>query len=468
MACCSTGEAGSNKSFRAAAKITRGGTLKGLSLVLPTSIILASGAVPSRAASTTGTDSLDALQNSISTQEAKLKKLELQLEQQSLQLDQQQMLLNSEMAKLRGTGTGSTTQTPQVVDTIPNGTTSTEAPVSGTVGEQQQQQQQQQNEQKTKRILQTATNLSNSGGILTPRDQFVIDPSIEYDYYAQNQLALNGFTIIPGITFGNIFISRSEQHFLTPALTMRYGVTNDFEINAKVPFVVGYGTLVAQAAGPSAQPITANANNANIGDIQVGASYQFNNGYNGWPVFVGNLEFKSVTGVNPYEVPVYTVSDPNGAYLAGIQKKLPTGTGFYSLQPSLTIFYPTDPGVIFGNIQYIKNFSRTLDVQNPAGGAGIPENLQPGSAVDATFGLGFAMNDKASMTFSYEQEHVFGASVNNRAIVGSSYDIGTFNFGVGYELSKRTNVNLGIGIGVGPNSPAAKILIEFPIRFNGF
>ena len=196
-------------------------------------------------------------------------------------------------------------------------------------------------------------------------------------------------------------------------------------------------------------------------------SYQFNRGDNGWPVFVGNLLFKSVTGVSPNQVPVFTVNDPNGQFLEGIQKKLPMGTRFYALEPSLTVFYATDPGVIFENVQYIKNFSRSFNVPNPAGGAATPENLQPGSAVAAIFGLGFALNEKASMTFSYEQEHVFGASVNDQSIRGSSYDFGAFNFGVGYQASRRTSKSRRQHWRR-PNSPVAKILVEVPTRFNAF
>jgi hypothetical protein len=81
--------------------------------------------------------------------------------------------------------------------------------------------------------------------------------------------------------------------------------------------------------------------------------------------------------------------------------------------------------------------------------------------------LGFALNDKASMTFSYQQEHVFGASENDKKIDGSSYDFGTFNFGLGYTVNATTNVNIGVGIGAGPNAPVAKILVEVPVRFNG-
>jgi hypothetical protein len=434
---------------------------------LPASLVYVASGIDVAQAAQGGPDSLSALQAAIAAQQAKLQQEEIQLEQQSLELDQQQRLLNSQMAKLRGTGTSATS--PAADATANSSTTSPAAatqaePANGTVGEEQQQQQQTNQQEQTKVILQSSTVLANTGGVLTPKGKLVIDPSIEYDYWAQNQLALNGFTIIPGITFGNIFIARVDQNFLTASVTARYGLTDHLEINAKIPFVAGYGTFTAQAAGPNAQPINASANNINIGDIQFGGSYQFNDGDNGWPVFVGNLTFKTATGVSPYSVPIYTVYDNGGSFLGGIQKKLPTGTGFYSLQPSVTVFYPTAPGVLFGNLEYIYNFSRSFNLLSSSGGT-VRENLEPGSAVAATFGMGFALNDKASMTLSYQQEHVFGSSVNNRSISGSAYDFGTFNFGLGYAISARTNFNIGVGIGAGPNAPVAKILFEIPMRF---
>lgn len=418
-------------------------------------------AAPAKAQSTA--DNIAALQKSISAQQAKLQQVEQQLEQQALQLQQQQQLLDQEMAKLRGAGTVK----PQKQQVVQETSAQTQAPVE-TAGAEQQQAQQQNQQDQTKVILQSSTVLSNAGGVLTPKGQLVIDPSVEYDYWTQNELNLNGFTIIPGITFGNIFISHVDQRYLMPALTLRYGITDRWEINVKLPFVLGWGTTTAQQAGADALPLTASANAANIGDIQIGSSYQFNSGDDGWPIFVGNFIFKTATGQNPYEVPIYNALNTNNQLLYGIAKKLPTGTGFYALEPSLTIFYPTAPGVLFANIQYIKNFSHSFTLPNTGGGPGSPVDLSPGMALAATFGLGFALNDKASMTLSYQEEHVFPASADGRQLAGSAYDFGTFNFGLGYAFSQRTSLNVGVGIGVGPYAPAAKILIEVPTRLNVF
>lgn len=421
----------------------------------------------------TSQNKLSALMTSIAAQQEKLNQEELQLEQQSLELSHQQQLLDTEMSSLRGTGEGGTpkpkgsTSSNNTVEYTAPATAPEQAPTQ-TVGAEQQQAQQENQDQQTKIILQSSTVLSNTGGVLTPKGQLLIDPSIEYDYWTQNQLNLNGFTIVPGITFGNIYISHVDQRFLTGAITARYGITDRLEVNLKIPVVGSFGAMTAQQAGQNAMPIHASQSNGNIGDIQFGASYQFNSGNNGWPVFVGNLLLKTATGQSPYDVPIYTSDNTSNQFLWGVPKKLPTGTGFYSLQPSLTVFYATAPGVLFGNLQFIQNFSSTFNIPNSGGGPATRESLQPGQAVAGTFGLGFALNDKASMTFSYQEEHVFASSVGGQEIPGSSYDFGTFNFGMGYAITPQTNLNIGVGIGVGPYAPAAKILIEIPTRFNLF
>ena len=239
---------------------------------------------------------------------------------------------------------------------------------------------------------------------------------------------------------------------------MRAGVTDRLELNVKIPYVYNNGTTTSLIPeGANAQLLTASAQNSAIGDVQLGASYQINSGQNGWPIFVGNLLFKTATGVSPFDVPIITVNDPNGQFLEGLPKKLATGTGFYSVEPSVTVLYPTAPGVLFGNLLYIDNLGRTVNIQNPGGGPPTSANVKPGQALAITFGIGFALNDRTSLTLSYQQEHVFTAYENSQPIAGSAYSFGTFNFGLGYEISRSTRVNVSVGIGAGQNTPVAKI-----------
>jgi hypothetical protein len=440
-------------------------------------------------------EDLKQLRAAIQKELADLKKREQKLHQEFLRLDQKSQLLDAELRRLRAAGTVAGSAAPPLApdnagpapaaEPRPKAAARNEvaqtsapaaepgagsgaqvspaapaegqsAPISGPSAEERQ----------ARQVVETAPTLSSVGGVLTPKGQIVIDPSIEYDYWAQNQLGVNGFQIIPGIFFGNVFATRFEQNITTAAVTVRGGVTDRLELNAKIPFVYNAGSTTSLIpVGPNAQILSVSANGAGIGDVQAGASYQFNSGEDGWPIFVGNFLFKTVTGTSPFDVPTITVFDPNGQFLATTPTKLATGTGFYSLQPSVTVLLPTAPGVLFANLQFMHNLARTQNVKDRQGVA-TPINLQPGEAPAITFGIGFALNDRAALTFSYQQTHVFTAYANGQAIAGSPYSYGTFNFGLGYQISQSTRLNLSVGVGTGPNTPAAKVLFELPYKFS--
>jgi hypothetical protein len=414
------------------------------------------------------------LRAEILKQQEQIKEQQRQIYLQSIRLNDQQNLLNAELGKLRGTGTGAPadaspppaapagTNTAQAAP-APAGSPPPATPANGAQGAPITGPSQQQKE--TQRVLQTAPELSSKGGVLTPQGYLVVDPQLEYDYWNQNQVNVSGFSVVPGITFGNINVQRVQANYVTNRYIFRYGVTNRLEVNLQVPIVYATGSTTTQPLGPNAQVFSPGASSFNIGDLEFGASYQFNSGEHGWPIFLGNLLFKTHTGVGPFDVPIYTTNDPNGIYIAGIQKRLPTGTGFYSLEPNVTVLFPTSPAVLFLNLLGGINFARTVDIPNLAGGAPTSASLSPGDYISGTFGVGFAVNDQTSMTFSYQQEHVFPSAENGSTIGGSSFDFGTFNFGLGFALTKNINLNLGAGIGVGPNNPVAKLLLEVPIKF---
>ncbi len=436
--------------------------------------------------------------SALKKQEAKLHQQFLELDRKSKLLDKKSQLLDRELQHMRAAGTGAVAAAPGVGEpgtpatisaapaaqapvaaapssgievaqapaaapapaeqgqSAPSSSGGESAPIQGPSAAQQQ----------ARQVVETAPALS-SGGVLTPKGQFVIDPSIEYDYWSQNQLGVNGFQIIPGITFGNIFANRVEQNITTAAVTGRYGITDSWEINIKVPYVYNTGqTISLIPEGTMAQLLNVGATGTGIGDLQFGSSYQINSGNNGWPIFIINGLFKTATGISPYQVPIITVNDPNGTFLEGTPKQLATGTGFYAIEPSLTVLLPTAPGVLFANIQDIHNFGRTQNVQNVNGGPPSPVFLQPGENPAITFGIGFSLNDRAALTFSYQQQHVFTASANHQPISGSPYSFGTFNFGLGYQISQSTRLNLSVGIGAGPNTPVAKVLLELPYKFS--
>lgn len=464
--------------YRRPSLALRGALLGGACLIL----------LPATGHADSSFDDLEKMRRTLQQQIAKLKNQEDRLQQEFLLLDQKNAMLDRQLRRLRATGTGSGSgaaasaaapapaQGTEVAQASTSPATSSGAPGTAApgaapgAGESAPISGPSPREEQARRTLQTAPSLASTGGVLTPKGQIVVDPSFEYDYYSQNQLGVNGFQLIPGIIFGNINVLRVQQNVAMPALTLRGGVTDRFELNIKIPYVYAYqnatSAVLDQQTGTTTvlSPI---AHGSSIGDVQLGASYQFNNGSDGWPIFVGNLLFKTITGTSPFDVPLYTINNaPNQNQLWGIQQKAPTGTGFYALEPSVTLLYPTAPGVLFANVLFIQNFARDVNVMNPSSGTSTRESVQPGQALSMTFGIGFSLNENTSMTLSYQQEHVFAASIAGASVKGSEYDFGLFNFGLGYQFSRQASVNFGVGIGAGPNAPVAKILVEVPYHFS--
>jgi hypothetical protein len=316
------------------------------------------------------------------------------------------------------------------------------------------------------RILSTDPTLARVGGVLTPRGALAVEPTIEYGYGESTQATVNGFSIVPGITFGTVDIRQNTQRATVASVTLRYGVTDRFEINTRIPYVFRNDTIETGPADVNASPILISPRGSGIGDIEFGASYQINAGQNDWPIFIANLRVKSTTGRSPFEVPIYTINDPQGGFIRGLERELPTGTGFWSVEPGVTVAWASDPAVFFGGLRYIWNIADTVDLQNPSGGAPTRARLDPGDGIGMNFGVGFAMNERTSISLGYEHVFVMRSSQEGRGIPGSSADIGTFNFGLAYRVSDSISVNLGVGIGVTDTAPDARVILRVPVRFN--
>lgn len=316
------------------------------------------------------------------------------------------------------------------------------------------------------RVLGTDPTLARVGGVLTPRGALSVEPTLEYLYGENIQATVNGFSIVPGITFGSVDIRRSTRRAATAAVTLRYGVTDRFEINTRIPYVFRNDTIETGPSDITAQPIVIDPSGDGLGDIEFGASYQINAGLADWPIFIANLRVKSDTGRSPFEVPIYTVNDIQGGFLRGLERELPTGTGFWSVEPGITVAWASDPAVFFGGLRYIWNIARDVDVKDPAGGPSRRLDLDPGDGVGLNFGVGFALNERTSISLGYEHIFVFRSSQQGQSIAGSSTDIGTFNFGLSYRASDAVSINLGVGIGVTEGAPDARLILRVPVRFN--
>lgn len=298
-------------------------------------------------------------------------------------------------------------------------------------------------------------------GVLTPHGKWVVEPSLEYSYSSNNRVTLVGYTIIPAITIGLIDIRRVDLNTFVGALTVRYGLTNRMEVGLKIPYVNSFEQSVARPLNVgSSQDSLFNARGRGLGDVELALRYQFNNGGNGNPYYVGSLRIKTRTGRDPFEI---NYAPASSAATGMIKEQLPTGSGFYGIQPGLTVIYPSDPAVLFGGVNYLWNIKRKIDKTVAGQYFGT---VEPGDAFGFNFGMGFSLNERTSFSIGYEGSVVGKTRVDGQAAPGAtSVQLGTLLLGYAYQYSPGTSFNLSLGAGLTQDTPDVQITLRVPMTF---
>ena len=291
-------------------------------------------------------------------------------------------------------------------------------------------------------------------GVLTPRNKLTIEPSLQYSYATNNSVLLVGYTVIPAILVGLVNITSVNHITLVGALTVRYGITNRVEIETKVPYVYRDDTTVFRALNTGTnQETTSGATGNSLGDVEFTARWQMNNGGGNGPYYIGTLRFKTHTGISPFQV---------GVNSNNLELSLPTGSGFYAIQPGVTVIFPSDPVAFFGSASYQYNLSRSNLM---VGGTPIG-NYEPGGIVDVNFGMGLAINEKASFSVGYDH-NVIGKDTENGSYVANETvtQLGSLLVGYSYRVSDKRTVNVSVAAGLTPATPNVQITVRVPVTF---
>ena len=306
-------------------------------------------------------------------------------------------------------------------------------------------------------------------GVLTPRGKFVLEPSLQYGYSANDRVALVGYTIIPALLIGLIDVRQVKTTSATATLTGRYGLSNRLELEAKLPYVYVNGDTVSREIFTgSAVDRVFNANGNGLGDVELTARYQINDGGPDKAFFVGWLRYKSRTGKDLFEVVTDCVTRCIGNTTGtGLPLELPTGSGFEAIQPGITWLYPSDPVVFFGSFSYLHNFKRSnvsrtvIDGQKEALGS-----VEAGDIIGFNLGMGLALNEKAAISMGYDQSMVGKTKQNGQDVAGSvRVTLGTLLLGGTYRLSDRASLNVALGVGVTRDTPDVSFTVRVPVTF---
>ena len=294
-------------------------------------------------------------------------------------------------------------------------------------------------------------------GVLTPSNKFVFEPSVQYSYSTSNRVMLVGYTIIPAIVIGLIDVREVKRTSITTTLSGRYGLGNRAEVEFRLPYVLrNDDTVTRPLASGAASDETFNAKGHDIGDIELVGRYQFNSGGPDKPYYIGSLRFKTRTGKDPFEV--------NTVGITGLQEELPTGSGFYGLQPALTVLYPSDPAVLFGTVSYLHSFSRSNVTALNNNSPQFIGKVAPGGVIGANFGMGLALNEKSSFSIGYEHSLVLQSKVNGQVPAGNvRLQLGTLLLGYSHRLSDKKTFSFSLGAGLTTDTPNVTLTFRLPM-----
>jgi len=308
-------------------------------------------------------------------------------------------------------------------------------------------------------------------GVLTPRGTYVLEPALQYHHASSERIAVAGYTLIPTLFPGLVDVHEVRHNSTVMSLTARRGITNRFEVEVRVPYVYRSDDTVIREMTPAGAVMdrVMQASGTTIGDVEFAARYQINEGSLHFPYFVGGLRFKTRTGRDAFEVVTdcTTRCTGPGASGTGLPLSLPTGSGFYALEPSLAWFLPSSPATFFGTFTYMHNFKRNNVSRTVLNGDSEPlGEISPGDSFTLNVGMGFALNDKASVSFGYEHVSIGRARHNHQAMPNSlRLQLGTIMAGFSYRIDNHRTVNVSIGGGLTRDAPDVGLMVRIPFAF---
>jgi hypothetical protein len=291
--------------------------------------------------------------------------------------------------------------------------------------------------------------IADIGGVLLPKGGLVLEPGLEYTHSSARRVEIAGFSVLPAIVIGDFDLRSTSRNTIVGSVTGRYGLTDRLEIEAKLPYVYRSDRTTGRPfLEGSQQDISTSASGNDLGDVELAAHYQINDGQSGWPYFVGNLRVRAPTGTHPFEVE----RDPT----TNLETELPTGTGFWGFEPSLTMIMPSDPAVYYANLSYLYNMERSF--------GGSTGTVDPGDSIGFSFGSALAINERSSFSLGGDFQLVRPTTQNGQTVAGSEdLYIGRGILGFTQKVSDSTSVNLSFSFGVTEDAPDFQLGLRMPI-----
>ena len=294
-------------------------------------------------------------------------------------------------------------------------------------------------------------------GVLTRAGRLVIEPSVEYSLSSTNRLVFRGVELVPGFQIGLIEASDARRETLVGAASLRYGITNRLQAEVRVPFLYRNDRIAVVQQRDLGIVRTIALSEKDLGDIEFGLRYQLNRPRGAQqPIYTVGVSVKSTTGKGPFDI---------GYDEFNVATGLTTGSGFWAVSPSLNFLLPSDPVVIYGGVGYLLHIGRDI---NKTVGTAFIGHVNPGNAISANLGFGFALNPRFSFSLGYRHSYIFPTTseIGNTIQRSDKLQSGSMLLGMSYRLSERTSLNFGFEFGVTEEAPDVAISLRVPFSLD--
>ena len=308
-------------------------------------------------------------------------------------------------------------------------------------------------EQQEPQVIQS---LPQGLAVLTPAQHFILTPSVEYTQATANRLVFEGVVIVPGINIGEVTASTDDRSIFAAVADVRYGITDRLEAEIRVPLMYSDDRATVLSQGPQGSATQSiYVSGKGLGDINLGARYQINDGADDWPIFIANARTNLDTGIGPFDIK----RNP-----AGIAEGVALGSGFLGLQGGFSVLKITDPAVLYGSLNYIYQFPK--DINQTIGGVFVGE-VDPSNSINATMGFGFAVNPEFSFSLGYAHSYVFPqlTSLGSTRQTTTSLEVGALTFGMAYRVKQNMSLNANFQFGVTADAPNMYMVISLPTTY---
>ncbi len=301
--------------------------------------------------------------------------------------------------------------------------------------------------------------IADVGGILTPKGTMFAEAGVDFTASSDNRFFFQGVEIIDAILIGAIEATDSNRRAVTESLGFKYGLTNRLEVDGRLSYVHRNDKITGIAIDDATTTFR-DLKGSGIGDLDIGLHYQLNNG-KGFPYTIVNLRAKAPTGKGPFEV------SRNSAN--GVETELAAGSGYWTVEPSLTFILPTSPAVVFANLGYQVNMPTEPNALVGPGTTIL--KFDSGDAIRTSIGVGISLNERLSVNFGYDQSHFLKTvtTVQQENDMGdifvnqlsqNSTTIGSFLFGGSYAVNKNLRLNLNTAFGATDESPDMRVSLK--------